>query len=676
MKILQFPLAKITLWFVFGILLFPFLKTTPPIAFILTVSGFCLVLLCYIFKSKIAFYSSLFGIAVLLNSFFIGLSSASIHKENYSTNHFSKYLNEVENGFNATILLTEKLKNTQKNYRYVAEFKSIQKKKVNGKIIFNITKKEKYISLPIGSILFIKGVYYKNKKPFNPNQFDYGNYLEHKEIYGQVYSKTNDVKIIGSQSSLRYYFSNYREKLITNLKKTSLSENSLTVVVALLLGQKHDMSPVIMKEYQAAGAVHILAVSGLHVGIIMYFLLFLLKPMPNTKRANWIKVILIILTLWAFALLAGLSPSIVRSATMFSFLTVGMNIKRTVNIYHTLLVSMLLILLISPSFIYDIGFQLSYLAVFFILLLQPILKSIWKPKNKILNYFWDIITVSTAAQIGVMPLSIYYFHQFPGLFFLTNMIVLPLLSVIMAIGILVLVLSVIGTVPHFLVQILDLLLKIMNNFIHTIASFDSFTFQNIPFTKEMLWLFYLMIVTLIFWIKKPNFKRISLALMCVILLQVVFIYQKKEVIKSAEGIVFNQKKGSIISERIGNNVSLFANDSIRKNIHENVTFQSYLVGNFSDLKNKNNIPDLLFINSKKIVVIDSTGIYNPTINPDILIITQSPKLNLERLLLTLKPKVIIADGSNFKTYSKRWEETCRKQKIPFHNTHEKGFYKF
>lgn len=676
MKILQFPLAKITLWFVFGILLFPSLKTTPPIAFILTVSGFCLVLLCYIFKSKIAFYSSLFGIAVLLNSFFIGLSSASIHKENYSTNHFSKYLNEVENGFNATILLTEKLKNTQKNYRYVAEFQSIQKKKVNGKIIFNITKKEKYISLPIGSILFIKGVYYKNKKPFNPNQFDYGNYLEHKEIYGQVYSKTNDVKIIGSQNSLRYYFSNYREKLITNLKKTSLSENSLTVVVALLLGQKHDMSPVIMKEYQAAGAVHILAVSGLHVGIIMYFLLFLLKPMPNTKRANWIKVILIILTLWAFALLAGLSPSIVRSATMFSFLTVGMNIKRTVNIYHTLLVSMLLILLISPSFIYDIGFQLSYLAVFFILLLQPILKSIWKPKNKILNYFWDIITVSTAAQIGVMPLSIYYFHQFPGLFFLTNMIVLPLLSVIMAIGILVLVLSVIGTVPHFLVQILDLLLKIMNNFIHTIASFDSFTFQNIPFTKEMLWLFYLMIVTLIFWIKKPNFKRISLALMCVILLQVVFIYQKKEVIKSAEGIVFNQKKGSIISERIGNNVSLFANDSIRKNIHENVTFQSYLVGNFSDLKNKNNIPDLLFINSKKIVVIDSTGIYNPTINPDILIITQSPKLNLERLLLTLKPKVIIADGSNFKTYSKRWEETCRKQKIPFHNTHEKGFYKF
>jgi len=675
-KILQFPLAKITLWFVFGILLFPSLKTTPPIAFILTVSGFCLVLLCYIFKSKIAFYSSLFGIAVLLNSFFIGLSSASIHKENYSTNHFSKYLNEVENGFNATILLTEKLKNTQKNYRYVAEFKSIQKKKVNGKIIFNITKKEKYISLPIGSILFIKGVYYKNKKPFNPNQFDYGNYLEHKEIYGQVYSKTNDVKIIGSQNSLRYYFSNYREKLITNLKKTSLSENSLTVVVALLLGQKHDMSPVIMKEYQAAGAVHILAVSGLHVGIIMYFLLFLLKPMPNTKRANWIKVILIILTLWAFALLAGLSPSIVRSATMFSFLTVGMNIKRTVNIYHTLLVSMLLILLISPSFIYDIGFQLSYLAVFFILLLQPILKSIWKPKNKILNYFWDIITVSTAAQIGVMPLSIYYFHQFPGLFFLTNMIVLPLLSVIMAIGILVLVLSVIGTVPHFLVQILDLLLKIMNNFIHTIASFDSFTFQNIPFTKEMLWLFYLMIVTLIFWIKKPNFKRISLALMCVILLQVVFIYQKKEVNKSAEGIVFNQKKGSIISERIGNNVSLFANDSIRKNIHENVTFQSYLVGNFSDLKNKNNIPDLLFINSKKIVVIDSTGIYNPTINPDILIITQSPKLNLERLLLTLKPKVIIADGSNFKTYSKRWEETCRKQKIPFHNTHEKGFYKF
>lgn len=676
MKILQFPLTKITIWFVFGILLFPYLKTQPISAIIATGVGFGISLLFYILKSKNIFYNYFFGIIILLNSFFVGLCSASIHKETFHQNHYLKFLSDNNYNINATVLVTEKLKNTQKNYRYVAEIQSIQKKEIVGKIYLNISKKKNDILLPIGSILSIKGVYYKNKKPFNPNQFDYGNYLEHKEIYGQIYCKTNEIKKVGEQWSLLSYFSNYREKLIVNLKKTSLSENSLTVIVALLLGQKHDLSPVLMKEYQNAGAVHILAVSGLHVGIIMIFLLFLTKPIPNTKKGKFIKVAIIVLSLWSFAFLAGLSPSILRSVTMFSFITVGMHLKRTVNIYHTLLVSMLFILLFSPSFIYDIGFQLSYLAVFFIVLVQPILKSIWLPKNKIINYLWDIITVSTAAQIGVMPLSIYYFHQFPGLFFITNLLVLPLLSVIMAVGILVLIISSIITVPDFLAQILDKLLQLMNYFIHTIASFDNFTFQNIPFSKEMLWLCYLMIFGLILWILKSNFKRFSIAMISIISLQLFFIYQKNEVINSSEGIVFNQKKNSVLSERLGSEVTFFANDSLLTTINENITFQSYLVGNFSTLKSKEPIENLLYINHKKIMIIDSTGIYNTKISPDILILTQSPKINLERLLQNIKPTMIIADGSNFKTYSKRWEITCLKQKIPFHNTHEKGFYKF
>ena len=246
----------------------------------------------------------------------------------------------------------------------------------------------------------------------------------------------------------------------------------------------------------------------------------------------------------------------------------------------------------------------------------------------------------------------------------------------MAVGILVLVLSSIEVVPDILVQLLDLLLKIMNYFIHTIASFDNFTFQKIPFSYEMLWLSYFMIFGIILWILKPNFKRISFALTSLILLQLVFIYQKSEITKSTEGIVFNQKKNTILSERIGNNVSLFANDSIHDYITENVTFQSYLVGNFSELKSYNPIDNILYLNNKKIMVIDSTGVFNPKVNPDVVLIIQSPKLNLERLLMTIKPKVSIADGSNFKTYSKSWEITCKKQKILFHNTHEKGFYKF
>jgi competence protein ComEC len=676
MKILQFPLTKIILWFVFGILLFPYLQTKPSLAFILAGVSFCFLFFVYFLKSKNSFNSYLFALLAFCTSFLVGLSTASIHRETFHKNHYSKLLSDANYDIVATIIVTEKIKNTKKNYRYVANIQSIANKRVTGKVIFNISKKEKDLFLPTGSIVVVKGVYYKNKKPFNPNQFDYGKYLEHKEIYGQLFCKADEIKNIGEQSSLRSYFSNVREKLIVNLKKTSLSENSLTVIVALLLGQKHDLSPVLMKEYQNAGAVHILAVSGLHVGIIMAFLLFLTKPISNSRRGKLLKIIIVLLSLWSFAFLAGLSPSILRSVTMFSFITIGMHLKKTVNIYHTLLVSIFFILLFSPSFIYDIGFQLSYLAVFFIVLVQPLLKSIWLPKNKILTYLWDIVTVSTAAQLGVMPLSIYYFHQFPGLFFITNLLVLPLLSIIMATGIVVLLVSSSTTVPDFLVQFLDKLLQLMNYFIHKIASIDTFTFQNIPFSKEMLWFCYLMIFAIIFWSFKPNLKRFSFAMSSVILVQLLFIYQKNEVENSSEGLVFNQKKNSVLSERIGSKVTFFAHDSLLTHIDENITFQSYLVGNFATLQSKKPIENLLYIHDKKIMVIDSSGIYNPKINPDILIIRQSPKINLERLLQTMKPKVIIADGSNFKTYSKRWEATCLKQKIPFHNTHEKGFYKF
>ena len=386
MKILQFPLSRITIAFVLGIVFFAFLNTTPLRAFIYNAIGFSTLLLLYLFIKNNTNFKYIFGLVVLINAFFIGISTASIHKQTFYANHYSHYLNDLNNNFEGTILIIEKLKNTQKNYRYIAEIKSTEEQATLGKTIFNISKKEPHISLPIGSILKVKATYYPNKNPFNPNQFDYGKYLAHQEIYGQLYAKKNDLVILGAENSIRSYFANYREELIVKLKKTNLSQNSLSVIVALLLGQKQDISPILLKEYQAAGAVHILAVSGLHVGIIMIILLFILKPIPNTRKGSFVKLISILIALWSFALIAGLSPSVVRSVTMFSFLTIGINLRRTVNIYHTILVSMLLILLVNPSFIYDVGFQLSYLAVFFIIWLQPKLSTIWKPKNKIINY--------------------------------------------------------------------------------------------------------------------------------------------------------------------------------------------------------------------------------------------------------------------------------------------------
>ena len=164
--------------------------------------------------------------------------------------------------------------------------------------------------------------------------------------------------------------------IIKNLENHHFKKEELSVVIALILGQQQDISKEVLRDYQYAGAVHILSVSGLHVGFILLFITTLLKPIPNSRKGTIVKLIITLVSLWAFGLLAGMAPSVVRSVTMFSFVAIGLFLRRSVNIYHSLLVSMLLILLFRPSFLFDVGFQLSYLALFFIVWLQPLFKSI------------------------------------------------------------------------------------------------------------------------------------------------------------------------------------------------------------------------------------------------------------------------------------------------------------
>lgn len=291
------------------------------------------------------------------------------------------------------------------------------------------------------------------------------------------------------------------------------------------------------------------------------------------------------------------------------------------------------------------------------------------------NYFWEILTVSFAAQIGAFPLSIYYFHQFPGLFFVTNLVIIPFLSVIMGLGVLVMVLAAFDFVPLFLVKSLEWSIYILDKIINAIASLEQFIIRDIPFNWQLLLSLYLLIVAAILWFKRPNFNRLVLALIGVMIFQVTYFQTHWTIQNQKELVVFNSKKNTLIAERNGENITLYANDSLLKSVSKNNTFISYSMGNFSSLKIKKRLRNLIYFNGNKILVVDSLGVYPKYIQPDIVVITQSPKINFERFLQTAKPKMVVADASNFRTIQKLWIATCLKEKIPFHATGEKGFYR-
>ncbi|MFE3871524.1 ComEC/Rec2 family competence protein [Flavobacterium sp. ZS1P70] len=676
MKVLQFPLARITVGFVLGIIAAFYSKANPQIVFFLLFITFLALGITWFLSRKNKISPLYFGLTACLLSFFIGMITHITHNDFFQKSNYTHYSSIYEKPLLLTITLREKLKSSTANDRYIAIVNRIDQLESTGRLILNIRKDSLRHVFQIGDNLQIKTTLHKNSPPNNPNQFDYSKYLENKQIFAQVYTESGEIKI-GTEidKSIWYYTSKLRSKIIHNLEKSNFNKTELNVAIALILGQQQDISPEIIRDYQYAGAIHILSVSGLHIGFILLFVTFILKPLPNTKRGSFIKLLIILASLSLFGIIAGLAPSVVRSVTMFSFVAIGNHLRRSVNIYHTLLVSILIILLFEPSFLFDVGFQLSYIALFFIIWLQPLLASFWLPKNKITKYIWDILTVSFAAQIGTLPLSIYYFHQFPGLFFVTNLVIIPLLSIIMILGVLVMVLAAFGYVPFVFAKPLEWSIYYLNKIINAIASLEQFIIHNISFNYSLLISSYLLLIAIIIWFKKPTFNKLILALITIIILQISFLQTRYNIKNQKEWVVFNLKRNTLITERNSNDVSLYANDSLLKISRKNTILNSYLVGNFSDLKTKRRMQNVVFFNGKKIIIIDSLGIYPKNIKPDILLLTQSPKINLERLFQSIKPEIVIADASNFKTIQKFWKATCTKQKIPFHATGEKGFYK-
>jgi len=463
-----------------------------------------------------------------------------------------------------------------------------------------------------------------------------------------------------------------RGKIIFELKQFNFKPEELAIIQALLLGQRQDISPETYSNYVAAGVIHILAVSGLHVGIILLLLNWVLKPVERLPRGKFIKTLLLLALLWGFAILAGLSPSVVRAVSMFSFFAIGIQFNRRSSALNTLFISLLFLLLVNPDFIFQVGFQLSYAAVFTIVVFQPYLFGLFTPKFKALKYLWGILTVTIAAQIGVLPLSLFYFHQFPGLFFISNLVILPFLGIILGMGILVMLLALSGLLPSILASIYGGMITTLNNFVAYVASKEDFIFQDIYFSILLCITFYLMILATFFLFRNTNIKNLSFFLLTLIFIQVVLIYEKTSG-QFEEIVIFHKSRNTVIGVKKGQNLLVYHNlDSIASAQTFIGDYKTNL--NISSLE-ESSLKNVYEFSDKLVLIIDSSGVYELSgFKPNLIILTNSPKVNLDRIIEKFNPEMIIADGSNYRSYILNWKATGLNKKLPFHATGEKGAF--
>jgi competence protein ComEC len=404
----------------------------------------------------------------------------------------------------------------------VLTIKSTSWKDVEGKVVVYLSKNDFNKPFQYGDILLVKGTPKALQPPVNPGEFDYKRFLTFRNIYHQHFLRKDDVWYLENDSSFSFmkYAIVARVWADDVLKKNVGGEREQAIASALVLGVTDGLDNELLNAYAATGAMHVLAVSGLHISIIYLIILWILKPLTKFRSGQWLLAAVSLTILWTYAFITGLSPSVLRAVTMFSLMAVARAWSKNTNIYNTLAASAFLLLLYDPYMVMSVGFQLSYLAVLGIVYLQPKLCQLWEPNNRFNNEVWKITCVAIAAQLATFSLGLLYFHQFPNYFLLSNLLVIPISFGVLVLGLVVLATSVVNIIASASGFLLMILIKVLNFIVFTVESFPFSLMDDIYITTAQCWLLMVLIVTFIVMLQHKRFKYLIIA-SCVVVVYAI-----------------------------------------------------------------------------------------------------------------------------------------------------------
>ena len=685
----QLPLFRLLIPIVFGVLCSIFLSVNREIFTPLLAFFFLLFLLTIFLKKTTNKYRNrwMFGFSVYLLLFTFSLFITSHYQSINYKNHFSNFESDY-----CIAKLSEDAIEKEKSVKIEVEVIAVQKdsfiQNTIGNAILYLEKDTNAINLQFGDQIVVKSNWKAIDEPTNPAQFDYKKFLANSDIFHQQYLTNMHWKMFEKQNrfSVRATAFLWQKRLLDVLKSHQFKQQELAVASALLLGYRDMLDRDTILTYSSSGAMHVLAVSGLHVGIIYLVISSLLFFFDKIKYGNYTKALSLVLALWAYAFLTGLSPSVLRAATMFSFVTIGSSLKRQTNIYNTLAASAFVLILYNPYIILKVGFQLSYLAVLGIVYLQPKLYNLYRTSNWLLDKIWAITTVSIAAQLATFPLGMYYFYQFPNYFLLSNLFVIPLATFIINGGILLFIISSIPVLPTYIAWVVNKMLLFLNFSVEWVDSLPYSLTLGISISTLETILVYLIILLLIPALIQRNWKGMRLALSLSVLLLSFQIYEKMTMQKQQYFIVYDVPNERAIDFVDGaENYFLATNDL--KNDQSKMRFhimhyrwnrrvkKSTLSPDFFSKQNYFRNGNYIQFFDKKLLLWDDSFKMPNNISQmqfHFVIFSGKAKVDLENV----NCKQIIIDSSVPKYKWEQIKKECLKWDIPFYNVSTEGAYVF
>jgi competence protein ComEC len=678
------PLARILFPFLLGIVLANYWladivleKSTVLQLGVLAAFGFLII--CIAVKK---IQSTIFCIYPFL--FFLGGLSFLLNNPLASTSHFAHLSSEMYDGVVQSVTHKKKTKlivDLTASYNIKKETKL-----TTGRCIVFLDSI--YQEVSYGDRIVFSGKRSSIEAPKNPEVFNYQRFLFYKKIHGQFFIKNGKWEVVGSgnlgyikQSTL-----NARTWCLHTLKKYLKKNENLSIASAMLLGYKEDISKVQQAAFSDTGAIHVLAVSGLHVGLLssIITLIFLLLPKQLETKVRLASISKIV-GIWLFVFLTGSPPSVQRAAIMFSLYYLGSIFSKRKSSYNILSAAALGMLIVDPYQLFMLSFQFSFLALLSILFFTRKFSDHLIFRNIVADYFWKLFCVSCAAQVFIFPISIYYFHQFPSYFWLSSMIVIPAAFVIFGAALVMLVVELIyPDANNFILgPALEYFLSWINKIIYGIQEFPYNKLDLIHFDYVQLGLIYMLIASVMLY---PKFKKQSLYIATALFLGLQ-IYATIKSIKQHQQkklVVYSVSKSSFIELMIGQETYILCKDQIGN--EEYIVKNNRITNGIKKVNSKyQKLPDyidsqgsVLQINDKLVYILNGEGEINLPSDQaiDLLIVQDVSSEELQQVLNDYKIAKIIIDG-NVPYYKVRdWEQSFNEREIAYHNVLTDGSITF
>ncbi|MFY7652181.1 MAG: ComEC/Rec2 family competence protein [Chitinophagaceae bacterium] len=629
------------------------------------------------------------GLFVWLLCFFIGACYIQLYQKDKQPNFPQFSANEKTTSF---ISLNEPLQEKAKTYKATATIHNYQQienkqwQKTNAQLIVYFKKDSSFKNFKAGDTVLLSSVIQPITNAGNPGGFDYKGYCARQGIYFQTFVKANElihIKRNNKQFHFQFWLYDVRNKMLAILDKHIKDKNALAVAEALLVGYRLDLDRDLVQAYSNTGVIHIIAISGLHLGILYSLLSWLLFFLPKNRWFQIGKGLFIIAVLWLFTLLAGAAPSILRSAIMFSCLIVGNLLDKKSDIFNNLAVSAFGIVYLNPFSLWDVGFQLSYLAVLSILLFYQRIKNLLFFKNKITTFIWSLNAVTIAAQILTLPVIIYHFHQIPLLFLVANLVAVPLALVLLPLTILLILIEKITALAAFIGWLTEYLIVFMNNYIVKVNAIPNSVINGIQINMTEVLLIYLCIFFIMYWLITKYFIYLKAFLIVVIFLFSIKAFRNFQQQQQKLLIVYNvpQKTGIDVINgqdyRFLGDTTLLSNGFLR-NFHLQPSRTLYgIAWNEKLLATAIKAPWIISYNKRILVVsnkLKPTAFLKQKMQVDAVIFCQNTQSSVKELAGFIDSKHWIFDSSNSFWKINQWKKECNELHLRHYSTREQGAF--